>query len=141
MIHSDLWFGFENGKNMKIDELACILRGCYRVLIDGSIGKINKIMLDLFADPSKNVKSDPSEDDKPAEDNMFIDLIGVADRLSQNYLEISINQDVDHEWLIAKLKQVDIKKAPRVFNLCFYPEKGSDFEFKPDNYDKKKTVT
>ena len=118
-IGKSVWPGFENGEHLDSNELAVFLRGCYRVLIDGSIGKTNKIMMDLF----KN------------SDN---DLINAAQALSHTYLEIKMDEPVDMAWLTSKLQQIEHNNAQRVFNLCRLPELNDDSGFTPDDYNRNK---
>ncbi len=118
-IGKGVWSGFENGEHLDSNELAVFLRGCYRTLIDGSIGKTKKILMELF------INSDN-------------DLINAAQALSHTYLEIKIDEPVDMAWVTSKLQQIQHQNAKRVFNLCRLPELNDDSGFTPDNYNRNK---
>ena len=119
--------GFLDRESSEDDDLAVYLRACYRILIDGSVGKIKFMVRSLLSGQGGT---------SPSKDDSRLDLIKAANALSLKYLECDMDASVGEGWLTARLRQIDLKRAPRIFNCCRLPEKDSKMEFEPDIYNK-----
>jgi hypothetical protein len=107
---------FLSGGSNEDAELLEFLRANYRVLFSGQIGRTRKFAEDLLELPNYNLSQ-------------------AADDMSAQYMQISIAQSVDKNWLRTTLKQTNQKRASRVFNACLLPGIGStNVRFDPQTY-------
>ncbi len=92
------------------------LRGYYRVVLDGRVGRTRE-----YAKRLLTTETTPSE---------------TGEALSIAYLGKSLQEPVDSDWLRANLKETEKLHAPRVFNACLLPEwSASSLEkFTPHEY-------
>jgi hypothetical protein len=84
-------------------ELHAYLIACYRLLIDGSIGRTGDSLGRLI------------------DGSTVVSLSALADTLSVNFVGRSIATSLDPQWLETHLASVDQKKAPRIFNAMMLP--------------------
>lgn len=108
---------FLTGATTDDSQLHQLLLACYRVLLDGRIGRTRD-----FA--ARCLKS------------TYATLGDVAEAMSQTFLETSINAQVDQGWLRGALIQADKNRAKRIFNAMLLPQKAIGFggAFSPSTY-------
>jgi hypothetical protein len=98
-------------------EMKSYLRANYRVLFNGRIGRTRGHASELLI-------SDRS-------------MVDIAEALSLEYLNgTSLLTQVNPDWLTATLKQIDKRRAPRVFNACLLSS-GESCDFSPHRYGRK----
>jgi hypothetical protein len=85
-------------------ELHNLLVACYRVLLDGKIGRTRE-----FAE--KCLKG------------QYPDLDALGDAMSRQFLHIGLSSSVNLGWLRAALLRTDKQRAKRIFNACLLPLK------------------
>lgn len=90
------------------------LRGYYRVLFAGDVARTRDYAKDLL------LRDETLEE--------------TANQLSRSFIGKSLAETVDQDWLVAKLKEADQKRARRIFNACLLPEKGTGSAFNPHRY-------
>lgn len=97
-------------------ELLDFLRGNYRVLFDGQIGRTREFAERLLLVANYSISQ-------------------AADEMSSQYLQIALNQPVDIGWLKATLRQTNQKRAARAFNACLLPAfNAPQLSFEPQLY-------
>lgn len=84
-------------------DLHTFLIACYRLLLDGSIGRTS-LELEQIVDGS-----------------LTINLSDLADRLSTKFVGRSLTGNLDQQWLETHLSRVDKRRAPRIFNAMLLP--------------------
>lgn len=108
---------FLTGANTDDPLLHQLLLACYRVVLDGRIGRTRD-----FAERCLKAT--------------YATLGDVAEAMSQAFLETSINAQVDQGWLRGALIQADKNRAKRIFNAMLLPQKATGFGgvFSPSTY-------
>lgn len=105
------------GPTNQDDGLRALLCACVRVLIEGNIGRIRPIAEAALRDK--------------------LTLQDLAEAMSTRFASTSIHSLVDQDWLRTRLRRVDKKTAPRVFNACLLPIKGTSATFTPQAFGRK----
>jgi len=105
---------FLSGGQNEDAELLTYLRGNYRVLFDGRIGRTRNYAKKLLIEN--------------------ISLASISEELSQDFIGRTLLQQVDYSWLQARLKDTEKGRAPRIFNACLLPVHGAIPIFTPHNY-------
>lgn len=98
---------FFNGGVVENKELNEFLIACYRLILEGSIGRTATYLEKIMAGQLKT------------------SLSKLADSISIDYLGIDITSSVDAQWLETALNKIDNKKAPRIFNAMLLPQKNN----------------
>lgn len=105
------------GPKNQDDGLRILLRACLRVMIEGKIGRIRSIAEAALRDG--------------------LSLQELAESMATSFSNSNINSPVNQDWLGTRLRRVDKKSAPRVFNACLLPEHDTSTSFTPQPYGKK----
>lgn len=105
---------FLDGGEADDEELISFLRGIYRVLIDGRVGRIGGHAEALL--------------------QQELALSEVADRISRQFVGVPIDEAPPMDWLKISLRKADRKRAQRVFNACLLPKRGQEGGFSPQIY-------
>lgn len=95
---------FGGGANCD-QELHSYLILCYRLIIDGSIGRTTEYLENVISGGFGG------------------SLSSLADAISVAYLGVGIANSLDAQWLETHLNKIDKKKAPRIFNAMLLPQK------------------
>ena len=104
---------FFTGGSLENGELHAFLLACYRLILNGSIGRITPY-LDRIVDGSS-----------------LLTLDELADQISADFIGKSLVADVDIAWLELELSSVDQRRAPRIFNALLLPSRhhrGATFQ-------------
>lgn len=105
---------FFDGKTAENSELHTFLICCYRLLLDGTIGRTTNFLEAIL------------EGSRP------LDLKALSDEISNTWINGPISAQVDDIWLEQCLNSSEKKKAPRIFNAMLLPPKSSlGADFKP----------
>ncbi|MED4461845.1 DUF262 domain-containing protein [Metabacillus fastidiosus] len=104
---------FLNGGSQENAELQRFLIACYRGILDGRITRTR-----VYAENIINGTQTAS-------------LSDIANSLSHYFVSLSIDQQLDDQWLRTVLNKVDIKKAKRVFNALLLPPKAAGYGVPP----------
>jgi len=94
------------------EELHKFLVTCYRLLLDGTIGRTTDYLINIL------------------QGNHTFTMGDICDRISTNFIGLDLNSKLDPQWLETVLNQVDKKKSQRIFNAMRLPHKpnwGHDF--------------
>jgi hypothetical protein len=97
---------FVGGTSVDSD-LHAYLLACYRLLLDGTIGRTSENLQHLVNGTSS------------------LTLPQLADAISLAFLGRPISTNVDTQWLETQLNQVDQKRAPRIFNAMLLPPRAT----------------
>jgi hypothetical protein len=97
---------FAGGSGADAD-LHALLICCYRLVIDGTVGRTTDALEGLISGASA------------------LSLRALADSMSVKYLGRTVAGSVDPQWLETNLNRIDQKRAPRVFNAMMLPPKTS----------------
>lgn len=87
--------------------LHAFLVTCYRLLLDGSVGRTSGELEGLVDGSLVNT------------------LSGLANDLSLKFVGRGVAATLDHQWLETHVNQIDKKRAPRIFNALLLPVKTS----------------
>jgi hypothetical protein len=98
---------FFSGNSGADVELHAYLIACYRLVIDGTIGRTTDNLEHLVTGITA------------------LTLSQLADQISTNYLGRTISTNLDAQWLETQLSSIDQKRAPRVFNAMLLPARSS----------------
>jgi hypothetical protein len=105
---------FLTGGNLDDPSLLSFLRGYYRIVFQGKVASTRDFAKRLLL-------SEQTLDE-------------TADQLSRNFIGKSLSEPVDRDWLIARLKSTDSKRARQVFNACLLPQAEQGTSFQPQRY-------
>lgn len=102
------------GGDQDDDLLLEFLRGYYRVVFEGRVGRTREYAKRLLLTE--------------------ISLSDAGDQLSRNFLGKSLAERVDRDWLTASLKAGDQRRARQFFNACLLPVHRTGTAFHPHRY-------
>lgn len=106
-----------NGPQDQDNGIRMLLRACLRVIIEGRIGRIRPIAEAALRDD--------------------LSLHELAESMATSFSTSNIQAQVNSDWLKTRLRRVDKKTAPRVFNACLLPEHNTSTNFTPQPYGRK----
>ena len=86
-------------------ELHSYLILCYRLILDGSVGRTTEYLENIISGGFGG------------------SLASLADAISVAYLGLGISNPLDVQWLDTHLNKIDKKKAARIFNAMLLPQK------------------
>jgi hypothetical protein len=95
------------GGTAENSELHSFLLLCYRLVIDGTVGRTTDYLEGMI------------------DGSTALTLSQLADTISVDYFGRPISTPVDQQWLESQLNKLDKKRAPRVFNAMLLPPKAS----------------
>lgn len=98
---------FFSGQTGADGDLHAYLLACYRLVLDGTIGRTSEYLEQLVNGTTS------------------FSLPQLADKISSDFLGRTISTSVDAQWLEARLNQIDQRRAPRIFNAMLLPSKAS----------------
>lgn len=87
-------------------ELRKFLIACYRVILDGSIIRLEKYAYRILEGTNTKKIND------------------IADEISKEFIKISIDEELNEDWLKVSLNKVSRERARRVFNMMLLPNKN-----------------
>jgi Protein of unknown function DUF262 len=99
---------FLTGGTSEDANLHMVLMACYRVLLDGRIGRTRDFAADCLRDK-------------------YATLASVAEAMSTQFLKIGLGAQVDAGWLRGALLQADKNRAKRIFNAMRLPARVLGF--------------
>jgi hypothetical protein len=97
---------FITGGNAEDPELHALLLACYRLILNGTVGKTAHY-LDMLVTGTGSLS-----------------LTQLADRMSLDSIGKSLSANVDQQWLELELSSIDQKRAPRIFNAMLLPPRS-----------------
>jgi hypothetical protein len=99
---------FLTGGSDEDEELHRLLLACYRVLLDGRIGRTRDYAASALGDE-------------------FASLGALAEAVSRQFVKIGVDTDVDAGWLREALIKADKNRAKRIFNAYLLPERSAGY--------------
>lgn len=94
---------FVSGGNAENPELHSLLLACYRLILNGTIGRTTQYLDAIVTGTSS------------------LSLTQLAERMSVDWIGKSLSLNVDQQWLELELSGIDQKRAPRIFNALLLP--------------------
>ncbi len=104
---------FLQGGSRENAELHRFLIACYRLLLSGSIGRTREYAENILMG------------------NLNTSLSDIADAMSNRFVGVSVDDELDRQWLVTVLNRVDPNRAKRVFNAMLLPNKREGFGTRP----------
>lgn len=108
---------FLQGGQAEDTALQTLLRATYRMVLNGNIGRTAS-----YIGPAV-VRGKT--------------LCEIANDMSNDYIHVSVTQPLDRDWLKARLRYIDKKDAPRIFNACMISAIGQPLSFRPHVFGRK----
>ncbi|MDP9702291.1 hypothetical protein J2T16_005268 [Paenibacillus intestini] len=113
-IHYDLPKpSFLEGGTCEDEDLKSLLISSYRVLLDGTIGRSRIYAERIISGTQVGTLTD------------------IANQISVHFINRSISESADLNWLLACLNKVDKNKAKRIFNAMLLPNRGQGTDYTP----------
>lgn len=104
--------GAELSENLALFQF---IKSCYRVVIDGRVGRIGQFINSLLVEDHRIDGRSATMDEA---------LCSIANSQSLYFLDKALNQQVATDWLRTSLRKADRKRCQRIFNAMLLPDQA-----------------